>query len=714
MPTPSCPTVTPPVANRQQQAQSVRDQSDALANRPIPPHVNNCEESDYPYVFNYSKALKHDALGDPDHPSYQSLISALQAKTHAAFESIADGPGPKRLTNPQAGLQFQLEGYDPEALTMPPAPRNDRARAAAEMGELYWMALARDVAFIDYDAQAAISGSVIQRAARSLSSPWFGGEFTEFAGPKVGGRVTAKTLFRGIYPGELTGPYVSQYLLKGNAFPKAPAGQGQSDRDGYLTYGAQVIDQRQRTVQPGINYLTGFSTWLQAQEGQDFRGQDQADPTRRFIRSLRDGTAYVHIDVVIDAWYNAALYLLYEPTGNQLTAAVGAVVMRDREFPFDQGNPYNVSTKQEGFVTLGPLQAIQLVTDVITRAGAAVWFQKWFVHRRLRPEEMGGRIHNHLRNARYYPIHYQILESLRRGLLSNYFNANTGWLLPQAYPEGAPTHPAYGAGHATISGACATILKAYFNEDTAIENPLQSAADGLSLVDYTGTDRACMTVGSELNKLAGNIAIFRNAAGVHWRTDYDQSLLLGEQVAIELLREISLTMNEPEYFLLTKFNGQRIRIQNGQIYTSWWWYRPSACSIIRYPHAQLPYSDDVLLKYAYAGAPYDQGLANPEYEKQSGSTATTYKDPTFESAKASYDAGAGSTQVAAAASSTAVAAESTPVDGQTSPDGSIYDSSLDLPEAQDAAADEAFTAPQEAQDEAEYRAEASGAVKPPA
>ncbi|HEX2207075.1 MAG TPA: hypothetical protein VHG93_05295 [Longimicrobium sp.] len=33
-------------------------------------------------------------------------------------------------------------------------------------------------------------------------------------------------------------------------------------------------------------------------------------------------------------------------------------------------------------------------------------------------------------------------------------------------------------------------------------------------------DASQMTVGGELNKLAGNIALFRNAAGVHWKTDY--------------------------------------------------------------------------------------------------------------------------------------------------------------------------------------------------
>jgi hypothetical protein len=715
MPNPSCPTITPPVASRQADAQSIKDQAQALSNKPIPQHVNNCEESDYPYVFNFSKGLKHDTKGNPDAASYQSLLNALQAKTHAAFESISDGPGPKRFTNPQGGLQYQLEGFDPQALTMPPAPRNDRARGVAEMGEMYWMALARDVPFIDYDTQVATAGTVLQRAAKSLSSPWWGGEFTEFAGPKVGGRVTARTLFRGIYPGELVGPYVSQYLLKGNSAPITANGlPARSAKDGLITYGSQVIDQRQRTVLGGTNYLTNFSTWLQAQEGSDFRGGDQVDPTRRFIRNLRDGTNFVHFDQVINAWYNTAFYLLSEPTGTQLAANAGTVVMRDREFPFDQGNPYNTAAKQEGFVTLGPLQAIQLVTDVITRAGAAVWFQKWFVHRRMRPEELGGRIHNHLTNTWYYPIHYQILYSLKYGLLSNYFNAGTGYLLPQAYPEGAPTHPAYGAGHATISGACATILKAFFNEDVRIENPVQAAADGLSLVDYTGTDRDCMTVGSELNKLAGNIAIFRNAAGVHWRSDYDQSLLLGEAVAIELLREISITMNEPEYFLLTRFDGRRIRIQNGQIYVSWKHYLPIACLWHWFSTPQIAHTVDPMLKYAYAGAPYDQTRANPEWEKQSGGTSTTYKEPSFDAARKAYDSGtAASTTTAASAGSAqavVVAEQETPVDGQKNAEGEIWDSSLDLPDAQQGM-DEWHTAPQEAQDEARYQAEASGTVK---
>ncbi|HEX2688555.1 MAG TPA: hypothetical protein VHN14_18130 [Kofleriaceae bacterium] len=82
----------------------------------------------------------------------------------------------------------------------------------------------------------------------------------------------------------------------------------------------------------------------------------------------------------------------------------------------------------------------------------------------------------------------------------------SSYLLPQAFPEGAPTHPSYGAGHPTGAGACVTILKALFDDTKPIENPLQARADGLALVPYTGADAGTMTVGGELNKLAGNIA----------------------------------------------------------------------------------------------------------------------------------------------------------------------------------------------------------------
>ncbi|WP_375768284.1 vanadium-dependent haloperoxidase [Archangium gephyra] len=563
------------VEERRLSAQATREKAARLAaERPHPDHFNNNDEVNYPdrpFIGNFSKGLKHDTLGDPDPISYGSLLRALESRDPGDFEEILQPSGALKLVNPQAGLAFELSGPDAQAVTQPPAPRFDSKRAAAEMGELYWMALARDVPFSDYAAQAGVANSIIERAIRSLTT-----EFPLFGGTPT---VTARNLFRGIFPGDQVGPYVSQFLWKGNSDPRKPDGKGRDADEGYITYGAQVIDQRQWTVKgaelgAAADYLTQFTTWLAVQNGRDDRGKDQFDTTdRRFIRNLRDGANFVHFDQVVNAYLNAAFILLSEPMGNQLSGMGASRPQVDKEFPCDQGNPYDPpgtagdSRTQVGFTTFGPLHLLQLLIEVSGRAGRAVWWQKWGVHRRLRPEEYGGRVDNHLSGRRTYPLDTSILTSLSTGLLSPYFSERWGsFLLPQAYPEGAPLHPAYGAGHATISGACATLLKAYFDESAPIENPLMANADGTALVAYTEADRTQMTVGGELNKLASNIALFRNAAGVHWRTDYCESLLLGERVALGLLRELSLTVNEDDaFFLLTRFDGARIRVVGGNV-----------------------------------------------------------------------------------------------------------------------------------------------------
>jgi hypothetical protein len=133
-----------------------------------------------------------------------------------------------------------------------------------------------------------------------------------------------------------------------------------------------------------------------------------------------------------------------------------------------------------------------------------------------------------------------------------------------AFPEGSPTHPAYGAGHGTVAGACVTILKAWFKESTRIidlTTPVQPSPDGLALLPYAGADVGQMTVGGELNKVASNIAIGRDIAGVHWRSDATESLKLGEQLAMGILKEQRACYNEDfNGFSLTKFDGTTVTV----------------------------------------------------------------------------------------------------------------------------------------------------------
>jgi hypothetical protein len=562
------------VEQRRLGARDVRVQAAELAaRRPHDEHVNNNDEVNYAtytgrqLAGQYSKSLRHDALGDPDPYSYDSLLRALQSEDPGDFEEIVLGSSTAvKLTNPQGGLAFDTAGPDAQEITQPPAPRFDSEETAHEAGELYWMAVARDVWFGSYG-----SDTVIAAAISSLNN-----EFPRYGGPRP---VTAQNVFRGIFVGEQVGPYVSQFLWKGNNDPRKPDGLGRDANEGFTSYGAQVIDQRIVPQAAGVDYLTDFTTWLNVQNGTDTRGQDTFDTVRRFIRNLRDGATYVHFDQVLNAFYNAAWILMSEPTGNQLTFQSGVTgrPQIDLEFAKDQGNPYDPpgtaddSRTQAGFGTFGPIHLLQVLGEVLGRSIRAVWWQKWGVHRRLRPEEYGGRVRNQITGARTYPLHTSITTSLQSGGLAPYYgNAGerfpSSYLLPQAYAEGAPTHPAYGAGHATGGAACATVLKAFFDEGTVIENPVIASSDGLSLQAYTGADAGQMTVGGELNKLAGNISLFRNAAGVHWRSDHTQSLLFGEQIAIRMLQEMSLTFNEDDaFFELTRFDGQKIRIADGEV-----------------------------------------------------------------------------------------------------------------------------------------------------
>ncbi|HEU4885416.1 MAG TPA: vanadium-dependent haloperoxidase [Longimicrobium sp.] len=568
------------VEERRLSARDVRVQAaQVAAGRRHDEHVNNNDETNYPtwtgreLAGMYSKSLRHDDFGDPEPVSYASVLRALESRDPHDFEEIILGPAgaPVKLTNPQSGLAFDIEGPDAQEITVPPAPRFDSAVAAHEMGELYWMAAARDVPFLDYETDPTVDAAV---GSLNLEFPLFGGTVP----------VTGRNVFRGIYPGEQVGPYVSQFLLKGNVDPRKPSGQGLDATDGFISYGSRNIDQRLFSATPGANYLTDFPTWLDVQNGQDFRGSDTFETTKRFIYNLRAGATFVHFDQVLDAYYNAAWILMSEPTGNQLTnAGRTGLPQLMLEFPKNDGNPYDPpgtamdSRTQAGFNTFGPTHLLQVLGEVLGRALRAVWWQKWGVHRRLRPEEYGGRVHNQVlfnqsggTAGRSYPLDPSITDSIETGELLQLFTTGgpftDSYLLPQAYPEGAPTHPAYGAGHATGSGAMVTILKAFFDEDKAIENPVESNDTGTALQAYTGDDAGLMTVGGELNKLAGNVALFRNAAGVHWRSDYTESLPLGEAIAIGLLQEMSLGFNEDDaFFELTKFDGQKIRIFDGRV-----------------------------------------------------------------------------------------------------------------------------------------------------
>jgi hypothetical protein len=498
---------------RAEQAFQIR-RTAAIAERhvSVPRHSTNGDEQLYPNkIGNYSKGLPHNSIGEVDPAAYASLLTAISSGDPTDFDAIALG-GTVKLVNPQAGLAFDLEGTDSGQLSIPPSPAVASEERADEMVELYWQWLLRDVNFMDYATNATALAACAEL-----------GSLRQFTGPKLHGRVTPQTLFRGFTTGDITGPYISQFLLQPIALGPLP------------------ITQQFTTYLPTIDYLTDVTSWMNLRNGIAASETNSEDPTLRHIRNGRDMGAWVHIDALFQAYLQALLWLL----GNRIA--------------FNVGNPYNGNGTQAGFGTFGGPHIIALMSEVSSRALKAEWSQKWFVHRALRPEEFGGLVHFTKTGQANYPLHGDVLKSQA---VQAAFKQYGTYLLPQAYPEGCPQHPAYASGHSTVAGACVTMLKAFFNTDNVVfPNPVVPSEDGLSLLPYTGPDTGHITLTGELHKLAANIGIGRDHAGIHWRSDYVQAVLLGEQVAINILKDQRSCYNETfAGFTLTKFDGTAITV----------------------------------------------------------------------------------------------------------------------------------------------------------
>jgi hypothetical protein len=439
-------------------------------------------------------------------------------------------------------------------------------------------------------------------------------------------------LFRGALPGDLVGPYVSQFLLQGTEGPCPTPGSGAPQRrrqDGFIGYGAQLIDQRVLPPDPSQDFLLDAGDWLPSQNGIAPTSGINPDCTPRFIRNLRDLGIYVRADRNYQAYLNAALILQnadhFAPTvPDRSPIRLASPGPGGNPDGTDYGNPYNTYQVTEGFATFGDWHLLALLAEVTRRALAAAWYQKWFVHRRLRPEEYGGRVHARLGAAGAATtnpdIDAQIVASFAGGLLASYYGPAAprfrDRFLPQAFPEGSPLHPAYPSGHATVAGACVTVLKAWFDDERPLTDFLPDAfvasVTGQALDPAPGsfTFPATHVLAHELNKLASNISLARNGAGVHWRSDayrrgmgaggggynpsavypsYDAYLAdtmtdlggiaLGERVAIALLQEQAITYNEERripmtapptyeehYVTFLDFRDRRIRVTGtGQV-----------------------------------------------------------------------------------------------------------------------------------------------------
>ncbi len=482
----------------------------------LPEQECNGDESAYAdRRASFFKTLPQNNLGEVDTAVYDLYLTALETGAQSDFDAIPLSPqSERRLANPLAAYAFEMTGGDGHSSRLPAAPAFASAFTAAEMAEVYWQALTRDVPFSDYGSDPMVAAAVADLNG-----------FSAIIGPTEGGLITPNTLFRGETASDLIGPYISQFLWQD------------------IPFGQRVLDQKIKRPVAGDDFMVDYNEWLAIQRGAAPVVSNTFDPTPRYISSNRALGEWVHFDFTYQAYQSAALIML----------GFGPAALSER-------NPYKNSVNQGGFVTFGGPQILDLVTKAAVVSLKAAWYQKWLVHRRLRPEVFAARVENQQNGTKHYGIHSDIVDS---DAVARLLAANGNTLLPLAFPEGSPTHPSYPAGHATIAGACCTVLKAFFDESYVIPSPVVASVDGFALDPWTGDD---LTLGNEINKLANNVAIGRDAAGVHYRTDGVDGIVAGEQVAIDMLRDYSTTFVETaDGFELSRFDGQRILIRRGDV-----------------------------------------------------------------------------------------------------------------------------------------------------
>jgi len=528
------------------------------------PHATNGDEETYAnqaFAGNFSKTLPHDPMTGLVVPSaYQALVNGLTQGTQAALDQVPSGNDanhpPGKLAGPLSPLAFQLQGADSTSaaeLFVPPSINS--AGAAAEQVELYWEAFVRDVPFIDYTS----SQPLISQAVSDIN------KLSGYTGPKP---VTAQNIFRygtgsafsnaNAWFGVTTGPYISQVLYQTHNF------------DG-VTYVPkintrfQVADPNTGNVlpsstSPGIDFMTNFSEYLFVENGNGaFDKTNVTDPTPRFIRSGRDLGSLVNADSIYSIYFRAA------------------IILQNLGVPIDASSPYTNDTRINGFNTFSTAWLFNLI-GAAQDTEAQAFYQKWYVHRKLRPEAMGNLVdgilnrrfslnpglHSDLLNSAVLPLINTRNQQLnaKRNLTSTEPNI---YLLPQESNGGSPSHPDPPAGHAFTAGVGVTLLKAVFDTGTPTNPrpwPVQSvepSADGLSLLNTSDS----LTVLGELNKLAFNVAEGRNWLGIHTRVGGNYlGLTAGEDVAISLLNDLGFVYPEAVFngFTLTKFDGTVVTV----------------------------------------------------------------------------------------------------------------------------------------------------------
>lgn len=331
------------------------------------------------------------------------------------------------------------------------------------------------------------SNVMVEEAARELG--------------RVGvGQVSPSTIFRADFAGVQHGDFVSKVFT--SPVPHGWAAQSLTVPDFQRNAFGVTLDDA-AAIQNGI--VNG-----------ELRVGKRQVPISHTPRSL---TALVHKDYALQFGLTAALVL----AGND----VGTLAPR-------AGEPV---------VHWSINHLLDILSRLETEALRYTWDAKW-TFLQARPEEFGIRAENQRQFGTFGEIPKEFFDTVA---VKTLFQEQGNYLLPLAYPEGAPMHPSYPAGHSVLAGAYATLLKVWFDNEAW---PTSAPRDGY-------------TVHGEINKAAYNGAVARSFAGIHYREDNVNGMLYGEQIALALLPFLFDPRIDPKVYTLelTKLDGTELEIE---------------------------------------------------------------------------------------------------------------------------------------------------------
>jgi len=486
----------------------------------------DCAYSCDSFAGSFTKGLNHNAENGvlSERRDYEHLACALFKSDVKSLDKVILAPTGK-LEAPSLSFAETLVGAYPCVIKLPPPPKLASETRINEYTDLILRAAARDVPFSDYATSPVISEivTIMNNSSSKLRDDVY------FDGGDV--EITPSNVFRGAFPGERKGNFISCILS-----------------EDIIENGHTHVQTYERPVASDVNnFMATLPEAITAQNGEHTRMTTmQSTPGK--IQTLRDLAEFVHKDPPAWVYVNAVLYL----ANNKLSM-----------------NSYFTSNASGGVASLGNgmFHAISALGEVLRFAMHTTWYYKWRKYRTLRPEAYGiilakeigqgvgsgkdGRflIPEELRNNTSLSAALDLLSFVRDIVDISDIDRP---LLPQCYPEGSPQHPSYPAGHAVIAGALVTVIKMFFDTDETCT---------------AASENGDITYNDELTKLASNIAYGRNAAGVHYASDGYYGILLGESIAAEYMSELMsvdplrfLGTNPDRALCFTGFRGNTICI----------------------------------------------------------------------------------------------------------------------------------------------------------